>query len=60
MMDCKTMSTPMETNMKLLVDVWVVDVSKEYQTRYMFFCEHLESISGGTQMCSPCRCKTCD
>jgi hypothetical protein len=70
MMDCRAMSTPMETNLKLLVDTlseivdvtlyWFVDVSDEYQTRYTLCCEHLESISGGAQTCSPCSCKACD
>jgi hypothetical protein len=66
------MNTPMETKLKLLVDTsselidvvqtdhWIVDVSDEHQARYMFCCEHLESISGRTQTCSPCCCKTCD
>jgi hypothetical protein len=25
-----------------------------------FVCEHLESVSGGAQTCSPCSCKACD
>jgi hypothetical protein len=74
MMDCRSMSTTMETNLKLLVDnslelvdvtlyrqiIGSVDVSDEYQARYMLCCEHLESVSGGAQMCSPCSCKACD
>jgi hypothetical protein len=74
MLECKSMNTPMETKLKLLVDTsselvdatlyrqyyWFVDVSDEYQARYMFCCEHLESVSGRAQTCSPCSCKTCD
>jgi hypothetical protein len=67
------MNTPMETKLKLMVDTssklvdyvvqkdhWIVDVSNEHQVIYMFCCEHLESISGRTQTCSPSCCKTCD
>jgi hypothetical protein len=73
MLECKYMNTPMETMLKLLVDTssalvdatlntnyWFVDVSDEYQARYMLHCEHLESVSGRAQTCSPCRCKACD
>ena len=60
MLDCKSMATPMETNMNLfsdessgLVDMtqyiqtyyWVIDVSDKYKARYMLCCEHLKSIS---------------
>jgi hypothetical protein len=71
MLKCKSMYTPMETKLKLLVDTsselvdatlyktnyWFSDVSDEYQARYMF-C--LESVSGRTQTCSHCCCKTYD
>jgi hypothetical protein len=57
MMDCKSMSTPMETDLKLLADnsSEIVD-----HTRYMIYCEHLELVSGGAQTCSPCISKACD
>jgi hypothetical protein len=57
MMDFKSMSTPMEMNLKLLANnsSEIVD-----QTRYMLFCEHLELLSGGAQTCSPCSSKACD
>ena len=60
MLDCKSMATPMETNMNLffdessgLVDMtqyiqtyyWVIDVSDKYKARYMLYYEHLESVS---------------
>jgi hypothetical protein len=66
MMDCRTMSNPMEMNMKLLVDTLYrqMIVSLIYlmntQARYMLCCEHLESISSGAHTCSPCSCKSCD
>jgi hypothetical protein len=75
MLGCKSMNTPMETKLKFLVDTSseLVDATlyrqiigslmyliDEYQARYMFCYEHLESISGRAQMCSPCCCKTWD
>ena len=59
MLECKSMATPMDTNLKLLsnesselVDVtryihnyWVTDVSDGYWSRYMLCCEHSDSIS---------------
>jgi hypothetical protein len=69
MLKCKSMYTPMEMKLKLLVDTSPElvdatlhkqrfgDVSDEYQARYMFF---LESISSRTQTCSHCCCKTYD
>ena len=64
---CKVMATPMDSNLKLLaddsselVDHWVIDVLNKYQTRHLFFCEHLKSISCSTKMGSPSNCKTCD
>jgi hypothetical protein len=72
MLECKAMNTPMETKLKLLVDTSskLVDVtlyrhiigSLMYltNTRYMLCCEHLESISGRAQTCSPCSYKACD
>jgi hypothetical protein len=57
-LECKSMNTPMETKLKLLVDTSseLVDAtlyrqiigSDEHQARYMFCCEHLESVSGRT------------
>ena len=61
MLDCEAINTPMVTNLKLLnddsserVDVtlyrhyWLIDVFDKYKTKYMFFCEHLESVYGGS------------
>ena len=59
MLDCKSMATPMDTNLKLLSDetselvdmthyrqiIWVINVSNEHKARYMLYCEHLKSIS---------------
>jgi hypothetical protein len=72
MLECKSMNTPMET--KLLVDTSseLIDAtlyrqiigSLMYLTNIRldicFFHEHLESVSGRTQTCSPSCCKTCD
>ena len=74
MLECKAMATPMESKLKLLVDDpsgingcdslqtdhWVIDIFKKYQTRHLFCCEHLESISCSTKMGSLSSCKTCD
>ena len=59
MLECKSMNTPMETKLKLLVDTSseLVDAtlyrqiigSDEQQAKYMFCCKHLESISGINQ-----------
>ena len=56
MLECKVMATPMESNLKLLADdsSELVDMThyrqiigslNKYQTRHLFFYEHLESIS---------------
>jgi hypothetical protein len=37
-----------------------IDVFDEYMTKYMFFCEHPDSIHGWPHMCSPDCSKTCD
>jgi hypothetical protein len=74
MFECKSMNTPMETNLKLLVDTSseLIDATLYRQiirllmyltnTRpnICFVCEHFESVSGRTQTCSPSCCKTCD
>jgi hypothetical protein len=76
MLECKSMNTPMEAKLKLLVDTssdlidatlyrvqidyWIVDVPDEHQTRHLFCSEHLESVSGRAQTCSSSGCKTCD
>jgi hypothetical protein len=74
MLECKPMNTPMEAKLKLLVDTsldlidatlyrqnyWIANVPDEHQTRHLFCSEHLESISGRGQTCSPSGCKTCD
>jgi hypothetical protein len=73
MLECKAMTTPMETNLKLLVDTsselvddtlyrhyLFADVSDEYHARYMLCFEHLESVSGGAETCSPRSYKACD
>jgi hypothetical protein len=74
MLECKYMNTPMEMNLKLLVDTSseLVDATLYRQiigslmylmnTRpdILFVCEHLESVSSGSQTCSPCSCKACD
>ena len=49
MMDCKTMTTPMASNLKLLSvasssDDLFLDVPDEYETRYFLFCEHLKPV----------------
>jgi hypothetical protein len=60
MLDCKPMATLMASNMKLLDDTtsevvdatlyrkddWIIDVFDKYTTRYMFCCEHPESVHG--------------
>jgi hypothetical protein len=74
MLECKSMNTPMEAKLKLLVDtssdlidatlyrqiIGSTDVPDEHQTRHLFCSEHLESVSGRAQTCSPSGCKTCD
>ena len=74
MLECKSMATPMESHLKLLVDdsLELVDVTHYKQiigslmyltnTRPDIFCccEHLKSISCSTKMGSPSSCKTCD
>jgi hypothetical protein len=74
MLECKSMNTPMEMKLKLLVDTSsdLIDATLYRQiigslmyltnTRpnILFCSEHLESVSGRAQMCSPSGCKTCD
>jgi hypothetical protein len=74
MLECKSMNTPMETKLKLLVDTSseLVDATLYRQiirslmyltnTRpnICFVVNTFESVSGKAQTCSPCSCKTCD
>jgi hypothetical protein len=74
MLECKSMNTPMETKLKLLVDTSseLVDATLYRQiigllmyltnTRpdICFVVNTFESESDRTQTCSPCHCKTCD
>ena len=62
MLKCKVMATPMDSNLKLLADdslelvdvtqyrhiIGSLNVSNKYQTRHLFCCEHLESVSSST------------
>jgi hypothetical protein len=71
---CKSMYTPMETKLKLLVDTSseLVDATLYRQiigslmyltnTRptICFAVNTFESVSGRAQTCSPCSCKTCN
>ena len=72
MMDCKTMTTPMASNLKLLSDasLEVVDATMYGQmigslmylmnTKPDMLCsEHLEPIPGESETCSPDSCKAC-
>ena len=74
MLECKSMATPMDSNLKLLEDdsselvdvtqyrhiIGSLNVSNKYQTRHLFCCEHLNSISCSTKRGSPSSCKACD
>jgi hypothetical protein len=74
MLKYQSMNTPMETKLKLLVDTSSKLVnamlyrqiigSLMYLTNTMpdicFAVNTLNQYSGRAQMCSPCRCKTCD
>ena len=69
MMECKAMTTPMASSMKLLSDAsseavdatssddWVPDVPDEHETRYLLCCEHLEPILDRSETCSLDSCK---
>ena len=68
MMDCKAMTTPMESNLKLLSDAssesidytsddWVLNVPDEYEMRYLLCCEHVEPFPDRSETCSPDCCK---
>ena len=72
MMDCKAMTTPMESNLKSLSDSslesvdativssddWVLDVHDEYKTIYFIFHEHIELVPNKSKTCSPTCCKS--
>ena len=56
MMDCKAMTTPMVSNLKLLSDAsldsvdammyrQMIDVPDKYETGYLIFYEHIETCS---------------
>jgi hypothetical protein len=71
MLECKSMNTPMETNLKLLVDSsselidatlyrHIIGSLMHLTNTRLDICEHLESVYGRTQTCSPSCCKTCD
>jgi hypothetical protein len=74
MLECKSMNTPMEMKLKLLVDTSseLIDVTLYRQIigslMYLMntrpdicFCrEHFEAVSGRTQTCSPSCYITCD
>ena len=74
MIDCKAMTAPMTTNLKLLNDdtFETVDATlyrqnelftnllNQYKTKYMFCCKHTKLVHGESQTNSPDRSKTCD
>ena len=65
-MDCKAMTTPMASNLKLLSDasseavdatmycrmIGSFDVLDEYKTRYLLCYEHLEPVPNRSETCS--------
>ena len=70
MMDCKAMTTPMASNLKLLSDAssevvdsdvssddWVLDVPDKHETRYLLCYEHLEPVPDRSKTCSLDCCK---
>ena len=61
MMDCKAMTTPMASNLKLLSDAssddCVIDVPNEHETRHLLCYEHLEPILDRSETCSLDCCK---
>jgi hypothetical protein len=73
LLECKSMNTPMETKLKLMVDTsselidvmmyrWIIgSLMNLTNTRpNICFVVNIESISGRAQTCSPGCCKTCD
>ena len=72
MMDCKALTTPMASNLKLWSDAssesidshdvslddWVLDVPDEHETKYLLCCEHLEPVPDRSKKCSLDCCKT--
>ena len=67
MMDYKDMTTPMESNLKLLSDAsscydvssydWVLDVPDKHERRYFLCCEQLELVPDKFETCSLDCCK---
>ena len=68
MIDCKAMTTPMASNIKLMsnsssesVDATMyrqmIDVPHDYKTRYSLCCEHIDPVPDGSNTCSPDYCK---
>ena len=68
MMDCKDMTTPMDSNLKLLSDASseAVDATMYHQmigslmypmNRYLLFYEHIEPIPSESETCSLDCCK---
>ena len=35
------------------LDDWLIDVPDKYETRHMFYSEHIESVPNGSEKCSP-------
>ena len=59
MMECKAMTTPMASNLKLLsvTSDWVLDVPDKHETRYFLCCAHLEPVPDNSETCSLDSCK---
>ena len=69
MMDCKAMTTPMASNLRVLSDAssksidptssddWVPDVLDEHKTIYLLCCEHIELVPDRSETCSLDCCK---
>ena len=65
-MDCKALTTPMASNLKLLSDAssesvdammyrysdWVIDVPDEHETKHLLCYEHLEPVLEKSKKCS--------
>ena len=66
MIDCKAMTTPMASNLKLLSDTssesvdatmyrQMINVPDEYETRYLLCYEHIEPVSDKPDLCEVVR-----